>query len=265
MQSASYSSRKATELTIQTKEGDNITIRLINNQSASATQFSGQGNGLSLTGSSSRSSSQSGFEIQVEGNLNEEEQAAIKDLLGRVDQLAGDFFQGNVDEAFSKALELGFDTEQLSNFSLNLSYSEERAVTAYQQNSSGAGSADASAGAGSNQASGLSQFLQQASDFLKQFKQLLEDDGAKKVFKNPGEAVSDIFTQLVQDRKEARGDDKDKVEKSGHQLRDFLQALTEQVKAQRTGALGAAPAENEEASDGKDAKAKDGKEPAAAA
>ena len=59
---------------------------------------------------------------------------AIEDLLEQVNQLAGDFFAGNLDEAFNQALALGYDQEQITAFSLNLTQVDvQRVSTAYQQ------------------------------------------------------------------------------------------------------------------------------------
>ena len=236
LQTSSISRNESTELNIETSDGDKVTIRLVNSASSSSAQLSASGDGFSLNGVSSQSSQMSGYEIQVEGNLDEGERAAISDLVGKIDQLASDFFGGNVETAFSKAMDLGFNSEELANFSLNLSYSEERAVSAYQQTSTGGSDVQ---GQGQEQAPGLNQLLQQASDFLNRFQALLEDDTAQRTFKNPGEAVRDIFTEMVNARKEDRGDDPKEIKQSGHNLRDFLQALMESAKAKKDSEVGA--------------------------
>ncbi len=44
----------------------------------------------------------------------------IYEKIKEVNSLQKDFFSGNVDQAFEKALELGFDNEQIANFSMDL-------------------------------------------------------------------------------------------------------------------------------------------------
>jgi len=60
------------------------------------------------------------FSYSVEGDLDDDEKAAIEALIKDVNSLQKDFFSGNVDKAFEKALELGFDNEQISGFNMDL-------------------------------------------------------------------------------------------------------------------------------------------------
>jgi hypothetical protein len=60
------------------------------------------------------------FSYSVEGKLDDEEKAAIEALIKAVNSLQKDFFTGNVDQAFEKAIELGFDIEQIVNISMDL-------------------------------------------------------------------------------------------------------------------------------------------------
>lgn len=130
---------------LTTKEGDKVTIKASSSEGLAveagrATRGNNSVGGLNASYSSSQS-----FSLSVEGDLSEEELGAINDLLGRVNDLAGQFFNGNLDTAFEQALNLGYDDEQIGSFSLNLAQAEIQQVTqAYQnvgptRNSDGAG------------------------------------------------------------------------------------------------------------------------------
>lgn len=61
------------------------------------------------------------FSFSVDGDLNEDELVAIGDLVNDVSKLATKFYDGNVQAAYQQAQKLGFDEQQISDFSLNLS------------------------------------------------------------------------------------------------------------------------------------------------
>ncbi|MEN0037507.1 MAG: DUF5610 domain-containing protein [Cellvibrio sp.] len=118
---------------LTTKEGDKITIKASSSEGL-ALEAGRAGRGNSSVGglNASYSSSQS-FSLSVDGDLNEAELTAINDLLGRVNDLAGQFFNGNLDAAFDQAMNMGYDAEQIGSFSLNLAQVEIQQVTqAYQ-------------------------------------------------------------------------------------------------------------------------------------
>lgn len=72
------------------------------------------------------------FGFAVQGDLNEQELQAIYDVFQKVDDLANHFFNGDIEKAFAKAVELEVDFSQISSFSLNLTQTEVKAVR-YQQ------------------------------------------------------------------------------------------------------------------------------------
>lgn len=114
---------------LTTKEGDKITIRATSSEGlAVEAGRAGRGNNAASALNASYSSSQS-FSLAVEGDLSEDELSAINDLLGRVNDLATQFFEGDLDVAFEQALNLGYDAEQIANFSLNLAQAEIQQVT----------------------------------------------------------------------------------------------------------------------------------------
>lgn len=119
VQQGLYEYAEARDFTFEltTKEGDKVSIRASSSLgvSVAATQDK---NGVSVNGSKSAASN---FELSIEGDLNESELKAINELLGRVDKLAGQFYAGNLDDVFDKAISLGYDDEQIAGYALNLS------------------------------------------------------------------------------------------------------------------------------------------------
>ena len=112
------------DLSIETQEGDTVTFSIEQYYRKQASkEFVKDENGFSV--SAARQTEQ-GKEIsyKVNGDINEQEQAAIDALVKKVDLLADKFYSGNVAGAFRKAARVGIDAEQLASFSLNLQSSK---------------------------------------------------------------------------------------------------------------------------------------------
>jgi hypothetical protein len=112
-----YAEARDFRFELTTQEGDKVSIRA---SSSLGISVSAGRDAKGLYGNASQSSASS-FELSIEGDLNESELKAINQLLGRVDKLAGQFYAGNLDEVFDKALSLGYDDQQIASYSLNLS------------------------------------------------------------------------------------------------------------------------------------------------
>jgi hypothetical protein len=118
---------------LTTKEGDKVIIKAASSEGlAVEAGRAGRGNNSVSALNASYSSSQS-FSLSIEGDLSEDELSAINELLGQVNDLAGEFFDGDLDTAFDQAMNMGYDAEQIASFSLNLAQAEIQQVTqAYQ-------------------------------------------------------------------------------------------------------------------------------------
>ena len=117
------------DLSIETQEGDTVTFSIEQFYSKQASkEFVKDENGFSV--SVDRQTAR-GEEIsyKVNGDINEQEQAAIDALIKKVDRLADKFYSGNIAGAFRKATRVGIDTEQLTSFSLNLQSSKSVEIT----------------------------------------------------------------------------------------------------------------------------------------
>jgi hypothetical protein len=130
-----------------TAEGDRVSIRFRTKEvvAGSVTQSTAS-DGTTTTAAKSSVFSRGGMKIEVDGDLNEDELKAIGDLLGKVDDIANEFFSGDVQTAFSAAGSLGVDSDQIAAYRLNLTYSRKvSAAYGYAGASSGPASSPSSA------------------------------------------------------------------------------------------------------------------------
>lgn len=104
---------------LTTRDGDVVTIRAFNNQESFAEAQLGSGRGSLVSGSAE----QSGYSLQVQGDLDDDELLAIQDLLNQVDAVAQEFYSGDIGTAFNLALELQSDPSEIAKFSLDLTQS----------------------------------------------------------------------------------------------------------------------------------------------
>jgi len=72
---------------------------------------------------------ESSFSFSVEGELDQNELKAIGQLVSDANELAEEFFNGDIETAFNQALELGFNEQELSSFALQLTKVENIEVT----------------------------------------------------------------------------------------------------------------------------------------
>ena len=76
---------------------------------------------------------ESSFSFSVKGELDQNELKAIGQLVSDANELAEEFFNGDIEKAFNQALELGFDEQELSSFALQLTKSENtQVIKAYE-------------------------------------------------------------------------------------------------------------------------------------
>ncbi|MFN3580180.1 MAG: DUF5610 domain-containing protein [Pseudomonas sp.] len=121
------------DLSVTTREGDTLRISIAQ---ASAQMSSGQVNASAGQGNSQVSLNSSSSQLQVgmwqvdvQGDLNAQERKALEGLLGQVQELAGQFYSGDYEGAFDRALALDMDGTQLASMSLNLTQTSVRQVS----------------------------------------------------------------------------------------------------------------------------------------
>lgn len=135
---AAYSERFAAqaetfEMSVTTREGDRLRISIAQasaNWSQSGVVASSNGNGSSVVASSQSGSLQIGaWQVSVEGELDDEERAALEKLFGQVQELSDKFYAGDLSGAFDRAMALEMDGEQLASMSLRLTQTTVRQAT----------------------------------------------------------------------------------------------------------------------------------------
>ncbi|MEI6415166.1 MAG: DUF5610 domain-containing protein [Pseudomonadota bacterium] len=200
-------------LDVQTAEGDKVQIRFNQQQSSSVATVAAQSGNTSVTGMASESSSQTNFNLTIEGNLNDQERQALKDLMGKIDGVANQFFgNGNMQDVLKKAGDLGYDGQQLAGFTLSLGYSETRSMTsAYQAVSSmkedGANSAvQTDSSSGSLPGNGMRDLGQ----LMRQMKDLMGTSSLGTLFADPAKLTGDLLrSRLLGDSRAKAADQTD--------------------------------------------------------
>lgn len=99
-------------LEIITRDGDRVTV-----------DFSQRNGNLELTAggaSLSASAFSEKWDMEVRGNLDDGEIAALEELFADVQKLSETFFNGDLGAALEEAMSLGFDGNELASMSLNL-------------------------------------------------------------------------------------------------------------------------------------------------
>ncbi|KZN44768.1 DUF5610 domain-containing protein [Pseudoalteromonas luteoviolacea] len=122
------------EYAFTTAEGDEVVISFNDafSKSRAASYYQdGDNQGFAYGESQKR---EVNFSISVNGELNEEEQEAINAMMEDIRDVSDSFFAGEYDEAFELAQGLSLNSEQITNFTMDLRQSKTSAAIAqYQQ------------------------------------------------------------------------------------------------------------------------------------
>lgn len=182
---AAFSTRENTSLVIDTLDGDRVTIQIDKRAEASRALSSLEAGGLRSGAGTAALSAGVAFSYRVEGELDEDERAAIDDLLARVDRVSETFFDGNVQAAFNQAAALGIEGGELASFSVQLSQVQRfEAVAAYQ----GTGA--------EGQASGAPEAIE---GYGRDLRELFEQ-APRTPLARPSEAAADLFRHVFNER-----------------------------------------------------------------
>ncbi|WP_165854854.1 DUF5610 domain-containing protein [Marinobacter sp. JSM 1782161] len=125
-------SRDQLAFEVRTRDGDVVTVRMDEQRYAGVSQASVTSDAGRASQSSSVSLFAGSYQFAVEGELDDGERAALTELFEDVQSVAGRFFDGDIQSAFSAAQSLGLDGEELASFSLNLSSSRTVSASAYE-------------------------------------------------------------------------------------------------------------------------------------
>ncbi len=121
--------RQTFSLDLTTAEGDKIQIRAFNEAGASM-EDDRFGNYSSTRWSSGQSS---GYSLVVQGNLNEQETADLDALLAEVNELAAEFYEGDLNTAYEMAAELDITGSSLMSLDLSMREVETKSAEVYAE------------------------------------------------------------------------------------------------------------------------------------
>jgi hypothetical protein len=178
---------QSVDIEITTQEGDVVTISLSQSASSSVGFFEAEQGDSRISAFAETHTAESGFNISIEGDLNEDEQESLAKLIKKMSKVSDKFFKGNIESAFKHAQKVGFDTEQIAGFSLDLKMDKSvQAVAAYQQTTMPEQNIN-------------TDLLKQAGEFLAETKAFMADTGAMlDSFAEPKQAFTDLFSGVAQ-------------------------------------------------------------------
>ncbi len=135
---AAYSERftaqaQTFELNITTRDGDKLRIAVAQasanySQTSLAAVSNGNGSAVQINRQSS-SLQMAGFQVSIEGELDDDERAALGKLFDQVAGLSDKFYAGDLSGAFDQAMKLQLDGKQLASMSLQLTQTRVRQAT----------------------------------------------------------------------------------------------------------------------------------------
>ncbi len=117
------------ELDVTTLEGDKIRIRVQNQQESGAQSLKGEGWSSFQWGRQDSNA----FSLQIEGHLSDAERADLDRLLGDVNTLANEFYDGDLNVAWQQAQALDIDGTSLASMDLSMREVEAKGAAVYQQ------------------------------------------------------------------------------------------------------------------------------------
>ncbi|MCV6620290.1 MAG: DUF5610 domain-containing protein [Cellvibrionaceae bacterium] len=115
-----YSRERSFQMEVQTRDGDTISIDAASLIRYQESQQSGQGGGTEFSSLSFSASEEYAAAIEISGDIDEGEWQAFTELFDQVLELADNFYNGDVATAFEQAINLGYNGEEIAQFSLNL-------------------------------------------------------------------------------------------------------------------------------------------------
>ncbi len=141
--------RERSTIRIRTQEGDVVRLDLRNVQRLSADDYAVADEDGAATRTEIDVSGRSRLRFTVDGDLNEAELEAVQSVFAQAEEIASDFFGGDLAAAFSAASNFEFDNEQLARVKLRfrsrevsrVAYSE--VVNSFTQAEPAANAADA--------------------------------------------------------------------------------------------------------------------------
>jgi hypothetical protein len=110
--------KQRSTIKIRTQEGDIVKLSIRRSENLQVADASVTENGKTSSTTEIEISSRSRLTLSVEGDLNDEELAAIRNVFAQAEDIAEQFFGGDLQAAFDLAAGFEFDTEQLARVKL---------------------------------------------------------------------------------------------------------------------------------------------------
>lgn len=121
MQHLAASTRTSLELELTTREGDRVVLDFSQMDALVRTRFRGvDGDGTRFSAAASALSTEQVVNLEITGDISEEEKAAIGALLDRILEVANAFFEGTPADALARVQDMGFDGGTLAEVSLEM-------------------------------------------------------------------------------------------------------------------------------------------------
>ena len=114
---------------LETQEGDTVRLKITASESLAVDIEQSEDGDTAISEVELQARSRTRISIKVNGSLNEEELAAIQDIVAQAGELADDFFAGNIADAFAAASALEVDATQLANVRIRMKSSEQLTYT----------------------------------------------------------------------------------------------------------------------------------------
>ena len=129
-----FSNEESFTVSLMTREGDLVEISFSSLERYASDYASRQPPGRSSEFFAISQSLESEFGFSVKGDLNVAEIDAISSVVQELNQIADEFFNGDIQSAFNQAGELQMDTSQLASLDVSMQQSMQyRAIEQYRQ------------------------------------------------------------------------------------------------------------------------------------
>ncbi|MEE2731592.1 MAG: DUF5610 domain-containing protein [Pseudomonadota bacterium] len=116
------------DLEVITQDGDKVTLHVSSGQSGYANQYRLASEGALVESLEAGYTQYDNVAFSVEGELDEGELSALRDLFAQVNSVAETFYAGDVEMAFDQAMNVGMDSEELAAFAVDIQQSQAVAV-----------------------------------------------------------------------------------------------------------------------------------------
>lgn len=210
------------ELSLTTRDGDKVQLRMASSESALHYREENAKGSIQVD-AWQRSDS---LFISVEGELDENERAAINQLIDESRTLADKLFSGDAQAAFNHLLDQGNNSSEIASYALRVSqHHSQSAMYAYQ-------SVDAIA-EGKSEKTYPRTLIKPIQEYLQQLDAGLKNLSANPLFTEPKQALADGVDSLSKVDEKTRGLAHALEQRAGHSLSAFNRNLMDLMSEQQ--------------------------------